>query len=93
MFGFETKYALGNDIFSNNEKIVVFPNGNILTNKVYYSSLNDNYVAFTNDIIESDYIDNIKSKSDKVLEVSNGIILHNLIKNEENKIGECTNEE
>lgn len=93
MFGFETKYALGNDIFSNNEKIVVFPNGNILTNKVYYSSLNDNYVAFTNDIIESNYIDNIKSKSDKVLEVSNGIILHNLIKNEENKIGECTNEE
>lgn len=93
MFGFNPKYALGHDIFSNNEKIVVFPNGNVLTNKVYYSSLNDNYVAFTNEVIESDYITRISSYADELLNVSNGIILHNLIKSESDKVGECVREE
>ena len=93
MFGFEPKYALGNDIFSDSEKIVVFPNGNVLTNKVYYSALNDNYVAFTSETIESDYITRISEYANKVLDVSNGIIVHNLIKNESDKIGECTSEE
>ena len=77
----------------NNEKIVVFPNGNVLTNKVYYSSLNDNYVAFTNEVIESDYITRISSYADELLNVSNGIILHNLIKSEGDKVGECVHEE
>lgn len=92
MFGFEEKYSLGNDIFSNNEKIVVFPNGNVLTNKIYYSNLNDNYVAFTNEVIESDYIDRIKEYANEILDVSNGIIVHNLIKNEGDRIGECDEE-
>ncbi len=93
MFGFEAKYALGHDIFSDSEKIVVFPNGNVLTNKVYYSSLNDNYVAFTNEVIESDYIDRISNYASKILDVSNGIVVHDLIKKESDRIGVCTNEE
>ena len=92
MFGFEEKYSLGHDIFSNNEKIVVFPNGNVLTDKVYYSDLNEEYVSFTNDPIETDYIDRLKTYASKILEVSNGIITHDLIKREEGKIGECTSE-
>ena len=93
MFGFTPEYALGHDIFSSSEKIVVFPNGNVLTNKVYYSSLNENYIAFTNEVIESDYIERISKYADNILDVSNGIITHNLIKNESQKIGECIHEE
>ena len=37
MFGFKEDYSLGHDIFSDEENIVVFPNGNVLTDKVYYS--------------------------------------------------------
>lgn len=89
MFGFKEKYALGNDIFSSNEKIVVFPNGNILTDKVYYSNLNDEYVSLQNSPIDSEYINRIKEYANEILEVSNGIVVHDLILKEEDKIGEC----
>ena len=92
MFGFKEKYALGHDIFSKNEKIVVFPNGNVLTDKVYYSNLNDDYVTLSNTPIDSDYIERIKEYANEILEVSNGIVVHDLILNEESKIGECQNE-
>ena len=92
MFGFEAKYALGHDIFSDNEKIVVFPNGNVLTNKVYYSNLNNNYVVLTDETIDEDYITRISSTAEKILDVSNGIITHDLIKKEADKIGECNSE-
>lgn len=92
MFGFKDKYGLGHDIFSKNEKIVVFPNGNILTDKVYYSNLNDEYITLSDTPIDSDYISRIKNYANQILDISNGIILHDLIKNEENKIGACENE-
>ena len=93
MFGFKDKYGLGHDIFSNNEKIVVFPNGNVLTDKVYYSNLNDEYVTLSDEPIDSDYISRIKEHANKILDVSNGIVLHDLIKNEGDKIGACENEQ
>ena len=92
MFGFSEKYSLGHDIFDNNEGIVVFPNGNVLTDSVYYSDLNDEYIAFNNNPIEIDYINNLKEYADNVLDVSNGIIVHDLIKKESSKIGECVHE-
>ena len=91
MFGFEEKYDLGHDIFSNNEHIVVFPNGNILTDKVYYSDSNEEYIMTSNEPIDTEYIDRIKDYADKVLTVSNGIIKYDLIKYESDKIGECKN--
>ena len=93
MFGFKEKYALGHDIFSKNEKIVVFPNGNVLTDKVFYSNLNDDYVTLSNTPIDSDYIERIKQYANEILEVSNGIVVHDLILKEEDKIGACQNEE
>ena len=92
MFGFKEKYSLGNDIFSSKEKIVVFPNGNILTDKVYYNCLRDEYIAFENAIIDSDYIERINEYATELLEVSNGIVMYDLIRNEENRIGECEHE-
>lgn len=46
MLGFENKYALGHDIFSipeDEENIVIFPNGNFVTDKIYYDSQKDKY--------------------------------------------------
>ena len=89
MFGFKEKYSLGHDIFSDNEGIVVFPNGNVLTDSVYYSDLNDEYITFTENPIDIDYINNLKEYADNILDVSNGIIVHDLIKRESDRIGEC----
>ena len=93
MFGFKDKYGLGHDIFSDNEKIVVFPNGNVLTDKVYYSNLNDEYITLSEQPIDTDYISRLKDYANQILDVSNGIVLHDLIKNEEDKIGACEREE
>ena len=46
MFGFENKYALGHDIFSfkkDEENVVIFPNGNFVTDKIYYDSQKNTY--------------------------------------------------
>ena len=88
MFGFEAHYALGNDIFSNNEKIVIFPNGNFLTNKVLYNNLKDEYVLLTNEPIESDYIEKYKEYTEVRLDVSKALITHDLIE----KVGNVFNE-
>ena len=41
MLGFDNKYALGHDIFSipeDKENVVIFPNGNFITDTIYYDS-------------------------------------------------------
>lgn len=46
MFGFKNEYAMGHDIFSfgdDEENIVIFPNGNFVTDSVYYDSQKDIY--------------------------------------------------
>ena len=92
LFGFEEKYSLGHDVFSKREGMVVFPNGNVLTDKIYYSYLNDEYIAFTDKPIELDYINELKTKAEDILSVSNGIVVHDLIKKESDKIGACIHE-
>ncbi len=82
MFGFDTTYELGHDIFSKNEKVVIFPNGNFLTNKVFYNYFRDDYVALTDEPIESDYIERLKEYTGIRLEVSNNIIVYDLIAKE-----------
>jgi len=90
MFGFSEKYSMGQDIFNDNEGIVVFPNGNVLTDSVYYSNLNEEYISLNENPISEDYINNIKEYANEILEVSNGIITHNLIETESDKVGKCT---
>lgn len=82
MMGFSSPYALGNDIFTTkNNNIVIFPNGNILTNKVYYNNALEEYRVLKKDAtISADYINNLKDYSEKRLSVSNSIILYDLIK-------------
>jgi hypothetical protein len=89
MFGFKEDYSLGHDIFSDEENIVVFPNGNVLTDKVYYSELNEEYITFTDQVIDKDYIDRIREYGGNLIEISNGIIKYDLIKSEGKNVGEC----
>ena len=88
MMGFTNKYALGHDIYSvKDNNFVVFPNGNFVTNSVYYSSSANNYLILKEDvIIEEDYIEDIKKQAEDILSVSNDIIVHNLIKKEGDNI-------
>ena len=88
MFNFKSNYAMGHDAFGTSEKIVIFPNGNFLTNKVYYNSLKENYISLTDEPISEKYINRLKEYSEKRLSVSNNLILHDLIKNEKNLLKE-----
>lgn len=89
MFGFDEEYSLGHDMFSDEENIVVFPNGNVLTDKVYFNELNEEYIAFTDEPIENDYIERLREYAANLIEVSNGIIKYDLIKTEGKNVGEC----
>ena len=82
-----SKYALGHDIFNiKDNNIVVFPTGNWLTNKVYYNSQKSEYLALNSgEAIEKDYIEKNSEYASKLLEVSNNLIVYDLVKKEEEK--------
>ena len=83
MLGLKPKYALGNDIMNLNDNVVPFPNGNWLTNDIYYNSQKDEYkVINPNAVIDKDTISRNNDIASSKLEVSNDIILYDLIKNE-----------
>lgn len=96
MMNFDYKYALGHDIYDIGENnVVIFPNGNFVTNKVYYNNSSGNYMIIGNDsgdvatnsvVIEEDYITNLKNYAEERLIVSNDIIIHDLIAKEGNNI-------
>lgn len=81
MLGVKPKYALGHDIFSVKDNVVVFPSGNWITNKLYYNSAKDNFRQLSLDTsIDSDYISKYNKYADELINVSNGIITYDLIK-------------
>ena len=82
MLGIHNDYALGNDIFSLDENVVVFPSGNWITDKVYYNtSKNESYPLMDNISIGQDYVDKYNKYAEDIIKVSNGIITYDLIKN------------
>ena len=86
MFGFENPYALGHDIFSiKDNNVVVFPNGNWVSNKVYYNSQKGEYMSLKDEeVISEDYIEQNNEYAEKLLDVSNDIIVFDLLnKNKE----------
>ena len=87
MFGFHNKYALGHDIFNIRENnIVCFPNGNWVTNNVYYNSQKAAYLPLTEAPISEEEIVNNTEYTNKLLDVSNNIIVFDLLN--ENKNGQ-----
>lgn len=81
MFGFENKYSLGHDIFSTTDNIVVFPNGNWVTDKMYYSSSkNEGKLLNLDETVSADYITENSAYAEKLISISNSIIIHDMIK-------------
>ena len=73
MLNIDNKYVLGHDIFNiKNNNIVVFPNGNYLTNNVYYNNSTGEYKILKDGIIlDENYIEDNALYAEKVLEVGN----------------------
>lgn len=88
MMGFKSEYALGHDIFSIDENVVVFPDGNWLTDKMYYSHQREEGLPLKeNETISTEYIEKYNKVSEDSISVSNSIIVYDLIRktNEKNK--------
>ena len=87
MLGITPKFNIGNDIMNLEDNIVVFPNGNWLTNNIYYNSQKDQYKILNMDyVIGTDEISKNNEYAAKRLNISNDIILYDLIKNEKDKL-------
>lgn len=88
MLGFSNKYALGHDIFNiKSDNIVVFPNGNWVTNKVYYNAQKGEYLSLNNnEVIDKNYISENTKYAEDLLGVSNDIIVFDLIKKQEEQV-------
>lgn len=84
LMGFYNPYALGHDIFTIKDKnIVIFPNGNFLTNDMYYNNSTGEYKIISEGaVFEEDYIDKHLEYVDDYLEVSNSIVVYDLLNEE-----------
>ena len=82
MLNVYNKYALGKDIMSINKEdgIVVFKDGSYITDKVYYNAKSNEVYTLSNGILENDYITKRSEYADKIIEISNNIIIYDLIK-------------
>ena len=81
MFGFYSKYQLGHDIFNiTDDNIVVFPNGNWVTNKMYYNAQNGRSLILKETELPANYIEDCTSYSEGLLNASNATIVFDLIK-------------
>ena len=79
MFGLECEYCLGNDIFSTEDNIVVFPNGNWVTDKVYYNNQYSEFKILEGEI-DNNYIKEKEKYARKIVEISNDVLKYNLVK-------------
>ena len=81
MMGFSSDYALGHDIFSVDENVVVFPDGNWLTDKMYYNQSNDTGKLLNpDDTVSVEYIEKYTEIADQAISISDSIIVYDLIR-------------
>ena len=85
MLGFHNNYSLGHDIYSINNNIVAFPNGNWVTNKMYYNSQKGEYLPLVDEPISEEEIANNNEYTNKLLDVSNNIIVFDLLNKNKNR--------
>ena len=86
MLGFYNKYSLGHDIFTIKENnIVVFPNGNWVNNKIYYNSQKEAYLPLSEEPISEEEINANMDYTNSLLDVSNNIIVFDLLNKDKNK--------
>ncbi len=89
MLGFYNKYQLGHDIFNiKDNNIVVFPNGNWVTNKVYYNSQKEAYLSLSDEAISEEEIKSNNEYANKLLDVSDDIIVFDLLNENKDAVNE-----
>ncbi len=82
MFGFYNPYALGHDIFEvKDNNMVIFPTGNWVTKDMYYNSQKEESFVISSSVITQEQIDANREYTDKLLSVSNDILVYDLIRN------------
>lgn len=81
MLGVYNEYALGSDIMNKKDNLVAFPNGNFVTNYVYYNDNKEEYKLLKNVPLSDDYITKNKEKTKKLIDISNDIIVYNYFEN------------
>ncbi len=93
MMGFSSPYAIGQDIFSIDENVVVFPDGNWLTDKMYYNqSTDDIKLLNSNETVSMEYVQKYTDFAEQALSISDSIIVYDLIK-KTNEIKELLGQE
>lgn len=81
MYGIKNIYTMGDDIFSiKDDNLIVYPNGNFLTSKIYYNNSTNEYLSLNKENITQEYIDNLSKEAENRLTISNSIIVYNLLK-------------
>ena len=84
MLGIYNEYQLGHDIFNViGKNIVCFPNGNWVTNKAYYNSQKMEYLSLNGEAISEEELKENSEYTNNLLDVSNDIIVFNLLEEEE----------
>lgn len=84
MLGVENKYALGTDIMNKKDNTVVFPNGNFVTNYVYYNDNKEEYKLLKNVPLSDDYISEKIKYTQKLIDISNDIIVYDYFNTDKN---------
>ena len=81
MFGFSSEYSLGHDLFSVEDNVVVFPDGNWITDRMYYNSQKEEALLFDSEYpISVDYIEKNNALAEEKISVSNSIIVYDMIR-------------
>jgi phosphoglycerol transferase MdoB-like AlkP superfamily enzyme len=81
MFGLSNKYSLGHDLFSVKNNVVVFSDGNWVTDRMYYNSQKEEALLFDSDYpIGADYIEKNNLVAEERISVSNSIIIYDMIR-------------
>ena len=80
MLNIDAPYTLGHDIFNiKNDNIVVYPNGNYLTESVYYNNSTGRYkILKEGTILEDNYISKMLGKAEDALKVGNVIVMYDI---------------
>ncbi len=81
MLGIKNKYALGSDIMNKKDNLVAFPNGNFVTNYVYYNDNKEEYKLLKNVPLSENYIEKNKLKTEEYIDISNDIIVYDYFGN------------
>lgn len=84
MLGLKDKFTLGHDMFSTDDNLVVFTNGDWVDRTIYYDSFRNNYylkdLSYDESLIDEDYIDSKSKKAHEIVDMSNLINRFDMLK-------------